>query len=159
MRIDHTKYPAMHPKSIASTNVLFNGAAAASAVGIPIGNAREALVQFHLGAVSASQTGIAVELYTSSQTSNVSNAALISKIDDAVMALTKDNADSLFEGRVKTASIVPVSGQEASPQYLYVKYAQETADAVLAECVVELSDTQTQPVDPIEGDTAFVYDI
>jgi len=150
MRIDHKLHIAMNPKSIASTDVLFNGAAAASAVGIPVGDAKEVFVNVHLGAVSASQTGVAVGLYTSSNTSNVSNAAQIRAVADAVLALTKANAENkINQIAVKVADIVPVTGQEAAPQYLYVKYAQETADAVLAECVVDTNDQITLPVDPV----------
>lgn len=159
MRIDHKKYAAMHPKSIAATTVLFNGAAAASAEGIPVGNAKTALVSLHLGTVSASQTGIALEVYTSSQTSNVSNAALISKIDDAIMALTSSNANGVYTGRIDIGNIEPVSGKESEKQYLYVKYAQETADAVLAECIVELCDPVEQPVSPVGASTAYTFDV
>jgi len=159
MRIDHSTFAAMHPKSIASTSVLYNGAAAASANGIPVSDATEVRLSVHVGAVSVSQTGIAIGLYASPNSTNVSSSSALVAVDNAIMAITKAKENSVLQGRIQAGKIPSVEGYENDPHYLYVKYAQETADAVLVEAVVETAGHQSSPVDPVEGTTAFVFDI
>lgn len=157
MRINDIKlHTALAPASRATAATTYNGAAVASAVGIPVKDAGQAIVALHLGAISASTAGVAYGLYASGISTGPSGTGELVAIADATLAITDADANTDKLISVKTANI---EGVEDSEMYLYLKRVQSDTEAEVAYADVILTEHQDLPVLPKAGTADFDVDV
>lgn len=156
MRIkDIALHTALTPASRATAATTYNGAAVASAVGVPVKDAQEAIVALHLGAISASTAGVAYGLYASGISTGPSGAGELVAIADATLAITDDDANTDKLVSVDIANVTGVDG----PMYLYLKRVQADTEAEVASAEIILTEHNNLPVLPKAGTADFDVEV
>lgn len=154
MRIDHKIAKAFSPIARTAANTLYNGVAVGSGpAGIPIGDATVALVQFTLGAISATIGSVTYTACVSAK-STTTSAADIVDVDEAVAVIVAGDANSVVEGALRIANIDAGAQSTGEPLYLYIKRVQGTTESIVDAVNVVLTETKVA-----DTDQAFEFNV
>lgn len=157
MRIkDIAVHTVMAPLSRATANTLYNGAAVASAVGVPVSDAQQAIVSFNVGAIGASSAGLAYGLYVSPISTGPDGTGELVAIADATLDIEVADANST---KLMSVDIADVTGVEDSPMYLYLKRVQADTHAEVTSAQIILTEHSNLPVLPKAGTADFDVEV